>query len=129
MNDREFLKAFEDCTLREFPHRSHIRMAWLYLRAYGWDVGTQKIRVGIQRFADNAGATSKYHETITIFWAHLVYYVIQSYPEVDDFDRFVALHPGLLDSRLIQRHYSHDVLFSERARHEWVEPDLQAMPE
>lgn len=129
MNDSEFLKAFEDGTLRSFPHRSHIRMAWLYLRAHGWDVGVQKIRGGIQHFADSVGATSKYHETITLFWAHLVYYVIQCYPEVDDFEAFLALHPGLLDAGLIARHYSHGLLYSDAARYQWIAPDLQPMPE
>jgi hypothetical protein len=128
MNDSEFLKAFEDCTLHPFPHRSHIRMAWLYLRAYGWDAGAQKIRRGIQRYAKSVGATSKYHETITIFWANLVYYVVQCYPDVVDFETFLALHPGLLDTSLIARHYSQAVLYSDTARYQWVEPDLQPMP-
>ncbi len=129
MNDSEFLQAFEACTLRPFPHRSHIRMAWLYLRAHGWDAGVSKIREGIRRYADSVGATHKYHETITVFWAHLVYYVIQCYPEVDDFETFLALHPGLLDAGLIARHYSHVRLYSDAARYQWVEPDVQAMPE
>ena len=32
LNDEEFLQAFEDCTLEEFHHADHVRMAWLYLR-------------------------------------------------------------------------------------------------
>jgi hypothetical protein len=129
MNDSEFLQAFEEGTLRPFPHRSHIRMAWLYLRAHRWEVGVQKIRGGIRRYAEGLGASSKYHETITLFWAHLVYYVIQCFPEVDDFDTLVALHPGLLDASLITRHYSDRLLYSEAARFQWIAPDMQPMPE
>jgi len=72
MNDSQFLKAFEDCTLSAFPHRSPIHMAWLYLRAHGWDAGLRHIRDGIRRFAASRGATDKYHESITVFWARLV---------------------------------------------------------
>jgi hypothetical protein len=104
-------------------------MAWLYLRAHGWDVGAQKIRGGIQQFAERVGASSKYHETITLFWAHLVYYVMQCYPEADDFEAFLALHPGLLDASLVARHYSHELLYSDAARYQWITPDLQPMPE
>lgn len=44
MNDSEFLKAFEAATLphTHFPHHAHVRMAWLYLRAHGWDDGVKK---------------------------------------------------------------------------------------
>jgi hypothetical protein len=129
MNDSEFLQAFEACTLDQFPHRQHIRMAWLYLRAFGWNDGMSKIRDGIQRFAASKGATGKYHETITVFWARLVHHVIIVYPEIQDFDSLVALHPDLLDTRLIAHHYSPALLSSDSARHAWVEPDLLPMPE
>lgn len=128
MNDSEFLQAFEDGTLDQFPHRQHIRMAWLYLRAHGWDEGVSKIRDGIKRFAASKGASGKYHETITVFWARLVHHVITSNPGVNDFDSFIALYPGLLNPRLIAQHYSPDLIYSAVARHAWVEPDLQPMP-
>ena len=34
MDDREFVAAVEACTLppEQFPHRAHVRLAWLYLR-------------------------------------------------------------------------------------------------
>ena len=36
MNDREFLRAFEQFALphHDFPHRAHVRVAWLYLRGH-----------------------------------------------------------------------------------------------
>jgi hypothetical protein len=45
-----------------------------------------------------------------------------------DFDEFIAENPELLDRRLPERHFSAGVLWSERARHEWVEPDLAPLP-
>lgn len=130
MDDQTFLKAFEDGTLPpgELPHRGHIRMAWLYLRAYGWDEGLICIRSGIQQFAARLGATNKYHETITIFWARVVHHMIVDQPQIDTFDGFLAYFPQILDSHLIEQHYSAELLWSSRARQEWVEPDLLLMP-
>ena len=127
MNDSEFLKAFEACTLHDFPHQSHIRMAWLYLRAEGLEAGTVKIREGIQRFANSLSATNKYHETITVFWARVVYQAITQTPDISDFDEFVERHPRLLDKRLISQYYSADVISSPLARQQWVEPDLKPL--
>lgn len=130
MDDQAFLKAFEDGTLSpsEFSHRGHIRMAWLYLRAYGWDEGIVRIRSGIQAFAARLGATTKYHETITVCWARVVQHMIQDQPHINNFDDFIAHFPQILDSHLIERHYSAELLRSPLARQQWVEPDLVLMP-
>jgi hypothetical protein len=129
VNDSEFLSAFEACTLppTDFMHRGHIRMAWLTLRRDGWERGVASIRDGIQRYAAAQGATQKYHETITMFWARLVQQHIDAAPELDRFADFAAAFPELLNSRLIAEHYSRDLLATEGARHGWVAPDLVPM--
>ncbi|MBI1278397.1 MAG: hypothetical protein GC179_09740 [Anaerolineaceae bacterium] len=130
MDDQAFLRAFEDGTLTpaEFSHRGHIRMAWLYLRAYGWDDGLTRIREGIQKFAGRLGASNKYHETITVFWARVVHHMISDQPQIGSFEEFLAIFPQILDSRLIQQHYSANLLRSPLARQQWVEPDLLLLP-
>jgi hypothetical protein len=130
MNDSEFLKAFEDCTLPhdQFPHRAHVRMAWLYLRANAWGTAVQKITDGIRRFAAGNGADGKYHATITIFWARLVRDALSCAPEVTDFEGFIERNLHLLDGGLLKRHYSGEMIRSDAARHEWIEPDLRPMP-
>jgi len=123
MNDQEFLKAFEDCTLEEFPHRSHIRMAWLYLRKLGYPEGSAKIKEGIKKFAAAKNATTLYHETITEFWIRLVQHVIENHP-AESFEEFFASFPPLQDSKSIFRHYTKDFLMSEPARSAWLNPDV-----
>src|SRR6185295_2372385 len=113
MNDQEFLTAFEQHTLTEFPHKSHIRMAWLYLRTEGWEKGQERIQRGIRDFANALGATHKYHETITLFWARLVQHAINAQPEIDDFETFIAHFPILLDKKAISAHYSTMLVHSE----------------
>ncbi len=130
MDDQAFLQAFEDGTLSpaEFSHRGHIRMAWLYLQAYGWEEGIIHIRIGIQRFAARLGATNKYHETITVFWVRVVHHMITEQPQIASFDDYLVAFPQILDSHLIERHYSTELLKSPLARQQWVEPDLIVLP-
>jgi hypothetical protein len=127
MNDEEFLKAFEDCTLEEFHHADHIRMAWLYLRKFGYPQGSTKVKEGIKNFAIAKGATALYHETITEFWIRVVQHVIQNHP-AETFEQFFASFPPLQDSKSIYRHYTKDFLMSASARHQWMQPDLIEMP-
>jgi hypothetical protein len=130
MTDHEFLTAFETGDyhlLAGFPHAAHIRLAWLYLRDRGWDEGTRKIREGIQKLAIAHGATRKYHETVTLFWAHVVNIHIVDNPHIADFAQFAERNPRLFDKSLINLHYSPETLWSENARRDWVEPDLRPL--
>jgi len=130
MNDQDFLHVFETGTLPNdaFRHPDHIRMAWLYLRRDGWEVGSRNIRDGLRRFAAHHGHAAMYHETITLFWAHLVNHAITIAPEIDNFDAYIERFAHLLDKSLMLRHYSRDMLHSDAARAAWVEPDLLPFP-
>lgn len=125
MNDQAFLAAFENGTLHPFQHRDHIRIAWLYLRRDGWEKGYEHIGKGIRHFAATHGATRKYHETITRFWATAVYQALCD--SGDDFSTFEAHHPYLFDKDYIRQYYSVILLSAEKARQEWVEPDLKSL--
>jgi hypothetical protein len=41
---------------------------------------------------------------------------------------FLAAHPGLLDSRMLGRHYRQETLSSPLAKASWVPPDLEPLP-
>ena len=71
MHDREFVDAFERCTLPpdQFSHRAHVRLAWLYLRDGSLLEALPRFVDGLKRYAGSLGASAKYHETIT--WAYL----------------------------------------------------------
>jgi hypothetical protein len=128
MTDQEFLEAFECGDLSEFHHRDHIRMAWLYLRQFGFEEGSKRIVLGIQHFAKAHHQTQLYHETITQFWIRLVRHAIGLYPETKDFGRLVENLPILCQSQSIYRHYTREALMSELARKEWCPPDILPLP-
>ena len=65
---------------------------------------------------------------MTAAWTQLVAVHRRRWP-APSFERFIARNPRLLDSRLLDAHYSPRLLWSERARAGWVEPDLRGLPQ
>src|SRR5579859_6616759 len=128
--DVGFLRAFESGTLanRNFHHRDHLRLTWLYLRRDGHEIGAARVIDGIRHFAVAHGAAERFHETVTRFWIGLVRHVDEAFPGVDHFDDLLARYPAMADKTLVYRHYSADLLGKPLARHVWVEPDLLPLP-
>ena len=126
MTDTEFARAFErgDVSPAEFSHRSHIRLAWVYLQeSPSFDAAVDRIREGIQQFATSAGKADKYHETITIAWMKLLAAAGHRIGSAVSFDELLRLAPELADKDLPLRYYARRRLFSESARAAWVPPD------
>ena len=51
MHDERFLAAIEACTLEEFHHRDHIKIAYLYSQRHPLDEAIAKVRTGLQALA------------------------------------------------------------------------------
>jgi hypothetical protein len=131
MTDTEFARAFErgEVPNAEFHHRNHLRRAWAYLEETGTlEEATGRIAAAIKGFAAAAGAARKYHQTLTVFWMHMVSRLRQRPGIAGDFDAALKSDPGLLDKDLPLTYYSRGRLFSEDARRSWLDPDLQALP-
>ena len=130
-SDEDFLRAFEDLSFPAdlFHHREHIRVAWLYLKSSDATRAAEKMSEGIRRFANHHGATQKYHHTLTLAWMRLVAAALVEIPEGFTFEQFITTHPELKDARLLDQHYSKEILQTGTAREGWVEPDLRPLPE
>jgi hypothetical protein len=130
LSDAEFLAAVEAATYpgEKFGHRAHLRLGWLCLRAHGFEVGLDRIRELVRRYATALGAPEKFHETMTRAWAEAMQAAIDETPELGTFDAFLVAHPGLLNSGLLERHYRKETLFSPAAKAGWVPPDLEPLP-
>ena len=130
MDDAQFLAAFESAAIPNaaFRHHAHLRMAWLYVRRDGPEVGAARIREGIQRFAAAHGLPHLYHETVTGFWTRLMAHAVDAFPELDRCEDVLAGYDGFEDRRLPYRHWRQETLDAPVARRQWVEPDLRALP-
>jgi hypothetical protein len=129
-SDEDFLRAFEDLSFPadQFHHCEHIRAAWLYLKSSDATRAGERMAEGICRFANHHGATQKYHHTLTLAWMRLVAAAFVETPEAHAFDQFAAAQSQLLDTALLGKYYSRELLQTSAAREGWVEPDLQPLP-
>jgi len=130
MTDTELTRALErgDIVNESFHHLSHLHVAWVYL-SESQTVGeaAAKMRATLQRFAASVGHSEKYHETITVFWIRLLSWVRQANAGVS-LEQIVEANRQLLEKNFVLEYYSPELLFSDRARTSWADPDLKSLP-
>lgn len=128
--DQEFCEAFESQRIPKewFRHREHIRVAWIYTTRYPEEAAVSRMAHGIRAFAKHYGVEGKYHHTITLAWMLLVRQAVDASPMAADFASFAAANPRLLNVSLLADYYSAELLQSDVARAEWVEPDRCPLP-
>lgn len=125
------VRSFEDCTIHpaEFKHYQHLAVALWYVVNLSPDDATLKVRTGIQKLAATYGK-SGYHETITLFWLAIVRDFVERSPESDSLAQLAnKLAAECADKNLIREYYSEELLTSDRAKHEWIEPNLKPLGE
>lgn len=128
MTEEEFLEKFYDRELGcgEFNHRNHLWLAWIYLRDYSFEAALGKLETEVHAFASSRGNPDKFHQTVTESLLRIMY---PRFRKGESFEDFLYRNGDLLDSRnLLLRHYQKDTLDSERARMEFVEPDVFPIP-
>jgi hypothetical protein len=130
VTDAAFARAFErgEVAPAEFDHAAHMRVAWVYLReSPSLDDALARMRAAIRRFAAAAGKPDKYHETMTVAWmillsdARMRVCAGGAERELDD---VLPQYPALAGKDALLLYYSRDRLFGDRARQEWIEPDV-----
>lgn len=127
MTDQELIEAFEAGRAPEggFHHAQHVRVAWHYLRHHPLAAALTLFSEGLKRFAAAQGQPNLYHETVTTAYVLLINERLdRSTP--GDWDTFASAHPELLSWRpsLLDRYYTPELLWSVRAKHTFVMPDL-----
>jgi hypothetical protein len=128
MLDRD-LEMLDDIMRKRggFGHPEHLELAWGHLQLYPVDEAHEVMVAAIRHVADRHGAPGKYHETITRSWLHFVA-VHQQRWGAENFEVFVERNPDLLDRDLIGHFYSRELIHSEAARANWLEPDRRQLP-
>lgn len=111
-----------------FGHRQHLRAAWLYLQAHDFEQACTQFCADLQAFATALGAPQMYHHTLTVAAMHVL--AAHGNPEHHSFEALLKHCPALeTDFRaLIGRHFSPELLATDRARQQWVNPDRAALP-
>ncbi len=123
------VKSFEDGTIsrEDWRHAEHLTVALYYLSHHDFETALLKMRGGIfnllKSFGVDLSKEMPYHETMTVFWMRTA----------DDFRKskngasMVRICNELIenfDKNYPLRFYTRELLFSEKARAEFVEADL-----
>lgn len=129
MTDVELTRALErgDIAKENFNHARHLHVAWVYLcESSSLDQAADKMRTILRSFAASAGRLEKYHETITLFWMHILA-LARAASSGKSLREIVDANPRLLEKNFLLGYYSAQLLFSDKARLSWVEPDLKPL--
>lgn len=137
MDDALLLDQFESQTLpyREWTHRCHVKVGYLYIQSYGFGEALDRMRRGVLAYNEvNAEHIEVgYHETITRAFLLLIADAVgraeANDPSASSADAFCDSHPALLDKDVLGRFYSNPRLFSHEAKQGFVEPDLAPLPQ
>ena len=123
MTDDEFFTRLGDCSLApsEFNHLGHLRLAWICLRRFELDQAVGAACAMIEAYAASQGAPGKFHRTLSEALLRLLWPSRQlAWPQF--VEAGAALAAGMA------RHYSPQLLASDRARRHFVRPDLAPLP-
>jgi len=124
--DAQALRVFQLRGPGEFPHRSHLRVARLYLSQLPLGEAIERFGADLRRFARAKGAASKYHQTITVAFLLLMRARLAGAPADERFDAFLARNPDLASAACLKAFYSEAALASDLARRDFLFPDRLA---
>lgn len=126
LSDREFIKEFEQTSLDPcyFNHLGHVRISWLYLKQYQTELAIDRVASGINRYATSLGALDKFHVTMTVALVRIIAGRMQESSTLN-WPEFVQANPDLFNNakKLLGEYYSFNLIESESARIEYLEPD------
>ncbi len=141
-DDHNLIRSLEDCTLPEFHHADHVRVAWILLQQQPLAEVIPRFAASLKRYATHKGSPGLYHETIT--WAFMSAIGerlrhLGGDGETDgkanggessrsSWEEFRDGNPDLFqDFRgFLERYYSPERLDSDAARNQFLLPDRSA---
>jgi hypothetical protein len=129
--DVEFRRALEACETSPaaFDHAAHVRLAYIVLCTHPLGDAAGAMKRSLLNYLAHLGiGEAKYHETITRAWIMAVQHFMENTSPCSSASDFLAANPALLDSRIMLRHYSAEVLFSKGARRSFVPADIAPIP-
>ncbi len=127
LSDEEFEQQFAQQTIDPtlFSHEAHVRLTWIHIKKYGLERATENMQKQIFDFACFHNGEGKYHTTITVAAVQIIYHFMQQSKSIT-FVEFVSEFPKVVGNfqTLLLSLYSQQVLDSNQAKFEYVEPDL-----
>lgn len=133
-SEKEILKVvrgFENGTIArsEWRHAEHLTVACYYAFHLEYKTALGKMRDGIfnllNAFQVDLSKEMPYHETLTIFWLRTIYDLTENRNDASLVEFVNRVLETCGDKDLPLKFYSRELLFSEKARAEFVKADLR----
>lgn len=131
-NKQRIIAGFENRTLpkSKWTHEAHLIVSLWHCINYNHEETIYLLRTKIKLYNETVGTPNTeiegYHETLTRFWVWQTNQFLQE-SESKDFDQicssFILSNRSSKEAPL--QYYSKEILFSNKARTEWVKPDLK----
>jgi hypothetical protein len=131
-DDIDFKDRFEsgDILPFDFRHRDHLRLMFVYLCENNAQTANDSMRTALKNFLKSNNVPSgKYHETVTCSWVQAVKHFMEQADPASSFEEFITANERLLDTDIMLSHYKRETLFSDKARIEFILPDIEAIPQ
>ncbi len=127
LSDSEFEMHFIDHRIDpfDFTHEAHLRFAWINIEKYGVEQAERNIAFQLKRYVTLVGAEDKFNITLTLAGIKAVNHFKEK-SKSDNFKDFIIEFPALKHNfrGLIAAHYGFDIYNSEKAKKEFLKPDL-----
>ena len=127
MCEEDFIRSFETGTIaaKDFHHREHIKVVWLYLQRFSVLETLAKFSEGLKRFASANGKANLYHETITWAYVFLIHERISRRHGEQTWQEFIDSNADLFDWKvsILLSYYEEVTLRSDLARKTFILPD------
>ena len=127
LSDSEFLQQLRSASLHasSFDHEAHLRLAWLLLKQYDKARAILETCGILQHYVTEQGVSNKFNKTLTVAAVEAVAHFMRK-KEVHSFQDFILANPSLSSDfkGLLQTHYSFDIFLSNRAKSDYIAPDL-----
>ena len=125
------VRGFEDASLDAagFHHRQHLIVAAWLLETSPYDTALLRMRKGLHGLLAKAGKDA-YHETVTVFWMRALKHRLSTCDATMPTDERIRHAVSWAQTaQPLRSHYSAERLASSDARKQFVEPDLQPLPD
>ena len=125
---KELVKQFIDCTLNivEWNHFNRLRLIYFSLKNFGYEKTIDQsgwLCVCWNKYNSTTTQSNLWNYTLTKFWIDQVFSLMLINPKMDFAQLYLKFYQ-LSDNDLYKKYYSNKVIFSDKAKIKWIEPDL-----
>jgi hypothetical protein len=125
----ELAEKYEACSLpyKNWTHRAHLALALFYLKKLPLQEATDRIRNSIKVYNAKCGDGIGYNETITVLFMKKIFYELQQPQTCSKIEDELIRLLNVCTVEWLYNYYSKELIWSDQAKQEWVEPDIKAL--